>query len=127
MCEYIVKENRANKATAFERKPVSSKTAPATMSSLEDLLQKQKEDVQEQVQNKVDSIVISKITRIITQVFQTRVSRTSSYIPTSEKYKHSQCGFINIKKTIINVFIGVWNTMHLLEEKCDGLSVLNKL
>ena len=50
------------------------------------------------MESQIDSIAISKIKRIIVQVVQTKASRGSSYIPTPEKYKHSQCGLVNMKK-----------------------------
>ena len=93
--------------TTFDKNAASSKTEVATLTSLTDILQLQKEEVQVKTQSKIDSVAISKTTRIVIQVVQTRVSRRSSYIPTPEHYKHSQCGLINIKNIIKHVLIRV--------------------
>ena len=54
-------------------------------------------DVRDTLESKINSVVISKITRIIIQVFQTRVSRGSSYIATPDKLGIPKCGLTNIQ------------------------------
>ena len=44
----------------FERKTVSSKTLHSTTTSLDDILQEQKEDVQENWQSNIDSVEFQK-------------------------------------------------------------------
>ena len=83
---------------------VSSKTEVATITSLDDICNCK--NVRTQIQSKVDSVAISKIITVI-QVFQTRVSRGSSWIATPEKHANAKCGLLNIKispKTFLLVY-----------------------
>ena len=80
------------------------------------------------MESKYDSVAISKITRIIVQVFQTKASRGSSYIPTPEKYCNQNCGLINIENYDQNcVYYCTKYHTSTKANSCDRLSGFNKL
>ena len=65
-----------------------------------------------QKQSKVDSVAISNINRIVIRVFQTNVSRGSSYILTPETYANPACGLIHINNYDQKLFCWCTKTMH---------------
>ena len=131
VCEDIVKATRDKKdedESTFDKTEVSGKTEVATLSSLDDALQLRKEDVLTKNQAKIDSVATSKITKMVIRVFQTRVSRGSSWIATPEEYANAKCGLINIKNYDQTCFY--WCAKYhasTKENNCDRLTVFNKL
>ena len=80
------------------------------------------------MESQIEYSVISQIKQFIVRVFQTIVSRGSSYMPMPEKYTNARCGRININKYYETCFY--WCMKYHSsgkEHNCDLLTVLAKL